>query len=244
LERFGKRRGAFCCSSASSLNFQFHHWRTTRKPCGFANFYHQSSNHCIDRFPRSVRICFEKVLTKSLVFIHVDLPFASLRMHVCFRSQTKLKILAKNPAIYQTFREGLVEKHYTHWGVSYSLQHFLDNNLRLPELKEEILTHPLNRCWGTPRLFGYLGSSSPTLSTKQIRSKSVSPPTKSKSANTASSFVMVDALTLPSFEKTDQISSGLVIVDTSTLPSLEKTDHSDDESDDGIISVDGIHEFL
>lgn len=128
-----------------------------------------------------------------------------------------MKILATNPAIYQRFRDGLVENFYTHWGVSYSLHRFLDNDLRIPELREEIMAHPLNRSRSAGGLFAYLtGETSPQTAKKQVRSSSVSPISK-KSTQTPSN----------------------PLLDSLSLPNLEKTDHSEDDSD-GIVFYEGL----
>ena len=135
-------------------------------------------------------------------------------------SRTKMRVLMTNPAIYQRFREGS-ESFYTHWGVGYYLQYFLDHDLRIPELKEEILTHPLNRSpsaigGGGGGLLAYLtGESSPQSSKKKSRSGSLSPPSAT-SRTTAHKLLLVDAL---------------------TLPNLERTDRSSDDDSDGIMSL-------
>ena len=50
----------------------------------------------------------------------------------------KMEILNRNPAIYNRFREKLVGNVYTHWGVSHYLADFLDNDLRIPEIRDDI----------------------------------------------------------------------------------------------------------
>lgn len=50
----------------------------------------------------------------------------------------KMDILNRNPAIYNRFREKLVGNVYTHWGVSHYLAEFLDNDLRIPEIRDDI----------------------------------------------------------------------------------------------------------
>jgi len=142
-------------------------------------------------------------------------------------SRIKMNILAKNPAIYQSFREGLRENFYTHWGVSYSLQYFLDTRLLIPELKEDIINHPLNRSRNSRgSLFAYyLGSAvtgSPPASKQQQRSSPPVSPALSEQTKFTSTSMLIDNLDL-------------------SLPSLEKSEHDedDDDGDDscGIISV-------
>ena len=137
-----------------------------------------------------------------------------------------MSIIAKNPAIYEAFREGLKENFYTHWGVSYSLQHFLDNRLLIPEVKEDIVNHPLNRSRSSRGLFAYLGTAvtgSPQSPSRQRQNTcSVSPPLKETTQVCMVQYV--DNLSLPSLDKIDQSSS----------------DDDDDDQSDGIVSVDDI----
>jgi hypothetical protein len=93
--------------------------------------------------------------------------------------QIKMQILYKNPVIYQMFRERLVENFYTHWGVCYSLHDFLDNILRIPDLRDEIIYHRFatkNRPRGGG-LFAYLTgdiSPSPSPQKKRLGTRSTS----------------------------------------------------------------------
>jgi hypothetical protein len=136
-----------------------------------------------------------------------------------------MNIIAKNPAIYETFRDGLKENFYTHWGVSYSLQHFLDNRLLIPELKEDIVNHPLNRSRGSRGLFAYLGTAvhgSPQGSRRRRQSPcSVSSPLEKTTKESMVQYV--DNLCLPSLDKIEQSSD---------------EDEYDDDQSDGIVSVD------
>ena len=131
-----------------------------------------------------------------------------------------MNVLAKNPVIYETFRDGLKEHFYTHWGVSYSLQHFLDNRILIPEIKEDIVSHPLNR--SRRGLFAYLGTAvngSPQPCRRHTqRTCSVSPPSSEPEKEPSTHYF--DTLSLPS------------------LQNIEQSSDDDDDESDGIVSVD------
>jgi hypothetical protein len=91
--------------------------------------------------------------------------------------QIKMQILNRNPTIYQMFRKRLVEEEcYTDITVCYMLNHFLDHTIRVPEFRDDIITHRL--AYSTHRsrnsnssaigIFAYLtGESSPPITQKQ-----------------------------------------------------------------------------
>jgi hypothetical protein len=84
----------------------------------------------------------------------------------------KLCIMKCNPAIYQRFRNSLVSNVYTNWGASYCLREFMDQELRIPELREEIHSFCHDKTSRGAGLFAYLtgGESSPGTTRSTIRS--------------------------------------------------------------------------
>lgn len=168
--------------------------------------------------------------------------------------QIKMQIIDKNPAIYQMFRERLKENFYTHWGVCYSLHDFLDNTLRLPELREEITNHRFSAS-ARPRvasgIFAYLtGEGSPLTRQKRLgsESNSVSPQNTKCTGNDALEDLSAktDALSIPSLESTEHKSYDNSVSDESgssnrslspvqthnlSVPSLDSTGHKSDDDD-------------
>ena len=123
--------------------------------------------------------------------------------------QIKMQILCKNPAIYQMFRNRLVEKCYTHLTVCNSLHHFLDNTLRIPEFREEIMNHRLviNDSPRAVGLFAYLTGDTLPLSQRKrmyIRSNSLSPQTEENAAENVVDDLspQSEALSIPSLDMT------------------------------------------
>jgi hypothetical protein len=118
----------------------------------------------------------------------------------------KMKILLVNPAIYQIFVEQQAErgfyKHYTHWALAYELHRFLDNDVRIPEMREEILSLDNSRRQKS-RLIAYLkGESSPTSKTKRLVGSRRSP----RSVHELSAETMeLQGLTLPSLMENEEM---------------------------------------
>lgn len=82
----------------------------------------------------------------------------------------KVDILNRNPAIYDRFRQKLVGNVYTHSGVSRCLTEFLDNDLRIPEMRDEIHSCCTEKC-SRGGLLAYLtGENSPSARKGTVRS--------------------------------------------------------------------------
>jgi hypothetical protein len=118
----------------------------------------------------------------------------------------KMKILLVNPAIYQVFLDQQAErgfyKHYTHWALTYELHRFLDNDVRIPEMREEILSLDTSRQQKS-RLIAYLkGESSPPSQTKRYLGSRKSP----RSVHELSEQTMeMRGLALPSLTESEEM---------------------------------------
>jgi hypothetical protein len=134
-----------------------------------------------DGFVETKRVTTFGVLTRRFTTTFVprsneDIGKNQSHVDDSFR-RIKLQILSYNPMIYEMFRESLVDKFYTDLTVCYMLNRFLDDVLRLPDMRNDISNHRLAYSTHRPRisnttmgLFAYLtgDSSSPTSQEKPI----------------------------------------------------------------------------
>lgn len=159
-----------------------------------------------DTFVDNKRVTTFGVLTRRLTINFIprsndDVVKNQFNLDDSFRS-IKMQILKYNPMIYELFRESLVEKFYTDFTVCYMLNRFLDEFLRIPEIREDIVSHRL--AYSTHRsrnsnttsgLFAYLTgeSSSPTSQKKPIAL------TRAETEGKSSSELRLPSLDIPRY---------------------------------------------
>jgi hypothetical protein len=162
-------------------------------------------------------------------------------------TEIKVKILQRNPALLQRFKEDCHE-HYTHWGLCYSLHEFLDNRLRIPEMREEIFLHATTttsssyaRSISRVRLLAYWkGKATATSSSSSSLSSSSSSPTSETNSTVRVRPVRIgNKDDVPGSSRIEGAEEGGLLLGSAALclPSLLER-YQEEEGDDGSSTVD------